>query len=183
MIDVPENGSIHVRSPSLLVLIGPSGAGKSTFARRLFGPFEIVSSDHCRAMIADSDMDQSVTPRAFELVRFIARLRLELGRLAVVDATNVQASARSRNLELALSLGVESVAIALDVPLEVCLMHNSLRERRVVDDAAVRAQRLDMDRTLSELDGEGFRVAYRLDARAMESVTLVRQASTPDARG
>ena len=38
---------------SLILLIGSTGAGKSTFARRLFKPTEIVSSDACRGLVAD----------------------------------------------------------------------------------------------------------------------------------
>ena len=37
---------------SLIRLIGSTGAGKSTFARRLFKPTVIVSSDDCRALVA-----------------------------------------------------------------------------------------------------------------------------------
>ncbi|RZJ61490.1 MAG: hypothetical protein EOO58_01715, partial [Hymenobacter sp.] len=44
---------------SLILLMGSSGAGKSTFARRLFKPTEIVSSDVCRGLVADDENDQS----------------------------------------------------------------------------------------------------------------------------
>ena len=47
---------------SLVVLIGPSGSGKSTFARRCFRPTEVVSSDACRALVADDETDQAATP-------------------------------------------------------------------------------------------------------------------------
>jgi protein phosphatase len=36
----------------LVILIGPSGSGKSTFARRLFKPTEVISSDYCRGPVA-----------------------------------------------------------------------------------------------------------------------------------
>lgn len=45
-IDVPEL--------SLVVLIGPSGSGKSSFARRLFKPTEVLSSDYCRGLVSDA---------------------------------------------------------------------------------------------------------------------------------
>jgi hypothetical protein len=45
--------SIDIPELCLLVLIGPAGAGKSTFARARFRPTEVVSSDACRAMVAD----------------------------------------------------------------------------------------------------------------------------------
>lgn len=76
MIDVPTRGALDVPVAGLVVLVGPSGSGKSDFAERLFRPFEVVSSDHCRALIAGSEDDQAVTPEAFDLLRFIARPRL-----------------------------------------------------------------------------------------------------------
>ena len=73
---------------SLVLLIGPSGSGKSTFARRHFKPTEVVSSDVCRGIVSDDENDQSVTPQAFELLNFILRQRLALGKFTVVDVTN-----------------------------------------------------------------------------------------------
>ena len=78
----------------LVLLVGPSGSGKSTLARRLFRPTEVISSDHCRALICDDEADQRVTPEAFELLHHMVDLRLRAGRLTVVDATNVSAEAR-----------------------------------------------------------------------------------------
>ena len=75
---------------SLVVLIGPSGSGKSTFARKHFLPTEILSSDACRGMVSDDENNQAVTNDAFEVLHFIAAKRLALGRLTVIDATNVQ---------------------------------------------------------------------------------------------
>ena len=85
---------IKIPKLSLVVLIGPSGSGKTTFARRHFLPTEILSSDICRAMVADDENDQSVTPHAFEILHHIAAKRLELGKLTVIDATNVQPESR-----------------------------------------------------------------------------------------
>ncbi len=88
---------------SLVVLIGPSGSGKSTFARKHFLPTEILSSDACRGMVSDDENDQAATKDAFEVLRFIAGKRLALGKLTVIDATNVQAEARKPLLELGAS--------------------------------------------------------------------------------
>jgi protein phosphatase len=74
---------------SLVVLIGPSGAGKTTFARKHFRPTEILSSDALRGMIGDDENDQTTTKDAFEALHFLASKRLALGRLTVIDATNV----------------------------------------------------------------------------------------------
>src|SRR5919198_4259861 len=88
--------TMHLTIPefALVVLIGPSGAGKSTFAQRHFRPTEVLSSDACRALVADSETAQAATPEAFEVLHFIAAKRLAAGRLTVIDATNVQPEAR-----------------------------------------------------------------------------------------
>lgn len=44
-------------------------------------------------MVSDDENDQSVTNQAFEVLHFIVAQRLALGRLTVVDATNVQIEA------------------------------------------------------------------------------------------
>ena len=62
---------------SLVLLVGVTGSGKSTFARAHFKPTEVISSDFCRGLVADDENDQSATPAAFELLRFIAGTRLK----------------------------------------------------------------------------------------------------------
>lgn len=165
---------IVVPVPSLVLLVGPSGSGKSTFAATHFGPYEVVSSDHCRAMLADSEEDQSVTPQAFELLRFIAGARLDLGRLTVVDATNVRQAASSRNLGLAAKRRIPTVAIAFDVSLERCMANNALRTDRVVDAAVVRLQRDDMVKALAVLPDEAYDAVYRLRDQTIGSVVVER---------
>ena len=113
---------MHITIPrlSLVVLIGPSGSGKSTFARQHFLPTEVLSSDACRGMVSDDENNQAVTNDAFELLRFIAARRLALGRLTVIDATNVQPEARKPLVELARQYHCLPVAIVLDLPERVC---------------------------------------------------------------
>ncbi len=52
---------IELGDPCLVVLIGASGSGKSTFAACHFLPTETVSSDFCRALVAD-DRRRGVRP-------------------------------------------------------------------------------------------------------------------------
>ena len=81
-------------SPSLVVLVGVAGCGKSTFAARHFAPTEVVSSDRCRALVADDESDQTATRDAFDVLHLIVDRRLARMRLTVVDATNVKPEAR-----------------------------------------------------------------------------------------
>src|SRR5580698_11116831 len=92
---------ISVPKLSLVVLIGPSGSGKSTFARKHFLPTEILSSDACRGMVSDDVNNQAVTNEAFDVLHFVVAKRLELGRLTVIDATNVQPESRQPFVQLA----------------------------------------------------------------------------------
>src|SRR5438477_5066595 len=92
---------ISIPQLSLVVLIGPSGSGKSTFARKHFLSTEVLSSDACRAMVSDEENNQAATNDAFAVLHFIASKRLELGRLTVIDATNVQPESRRPFVELA----------------------------------------------------------------------------------
>ena len=105
---------------SLVVLIGVSGSGKSTFARRHFGPFEVISSDFCRGLVADDENDQAATRDAFDVLGYIAAKRLAAGRLTVIDATNVQPGARRQLIDLARAHDVLPVAIVLDIPESLC---------------------------------------------------------------
>src|SRR5918999_2079367 len=104
---------IELPDPGLVVLIGPSGSGKSSFAAHHFRPTEVLSSDACRALVADDENDQSATEDAFAVLHFIAAKRLARGRLVVVDATSVQPEARAPLVALAREHHCIPVAIVL----------------------------------------------------------------------
>jgi predicted kinase len=166
---------LRIPVPSVVVLVGPSGSGKSTLARRLFGPYEVLSSDYCRGLISDFEDDQSVTPAAFALLRHIAGLRLSRGRLVVVDATNVHLEARAHNLALADRCRVPAVAIVLAVSLNYCLENNRKRQDRQVPEGAIHSQFESLKVTLKTIDTEGFgRVVGIRETTAM-TVQLERE--------
>ena len=89
-------------------------------------------SDFCRALVSDDDNDQTVTSEAFDVLHHIAGVRLGLGRMTVVDATNVQAHARQPLVELARRHHVLPVAIVLDVPERLCQERNAGRADRTI---------------------------------------------------
>jgi protein phosphatase len=175
---VSEPRVLTVPALSLVVLVGVSGSGKSTFAARVFGEFETLSSDFCRGLVSDDPNDQSATAAAFDVLHHIAGHRLDRGLLTVVDATNVQQSARKSLVDLARAHDALPVAIVLDVPEDVCLTRNRARTDRDFGDHVVRRQRDQLRRSLRGLSREGFRTVHVLrgvdevEAAVVERVPL-----------
>jgi protein phosphatase len=157
---------------SLVLLVGASGSGKTTFAQRHFKPTEVLSSDRFRQMIGDDANDQRVSREAFEVLRFVAELRLSRWRLTVVDATNVRGERRRPFLDLARRRGIPAVAIVLDLPAEVSVERNRGRPEREVPEEVVREQQRRLARSLPGMADEGF--AAVLVLRAPEEVDAVR---------
>jgi protein phosphatase len=146
--------------PSLVLLLGVSGSGKSTFARRLFQPTEILSSDHCRALVCDDENNQAVNKEAFEILHLIAARRLAQRKLTVIDATNVQAAARQTLLALARAQQLPAVAIVFAFAPDVCLAQNAQRLHRVVDREVIVQQQHDLQQSLTTLADEGFHSVF-----------------------
>ncbi len=159
-------GELTVPELSLVVLIGVTGSGKSTFGRSHFRPTEVISSDFCRGLVADDENDQAATPQAFELLHYIAGMRLAAGRLTVVDATNVQPEARKQLVALAREHDVLPVAIVLDVPEDICVARNAERADRDFGAHVIRRQRDQLRRGLKGLQREGFRTVHTLRGTA-----------------
>ncbi len=157
---------IDIKLPglSLVVLVGISGAGKSSFARKHFLPTEVISSDYCRALVCDNENDLSVTSAAFEVMHFIAARRLEVGKLTVIDATNVQMAARKPLIALARQYHVIPVAIVLDLPETVCRARNKDRPDRNFGMRVIRQQSSQLRRSGKALKKEGFRQVWKINS-------------------
>lgn len=168
---------------SLVVLIGATGSGKSTFAARWFAPTEVVSSDRCRAMVADSESDQSATADAFDLVRAIAEKRLKNRRLAVIDATNVRAADRRPWVELARRWHALPLAVVLDPGLDACVSRNKGRPDRDFGPGVPQRMIQEIRKSLGGLQREGFRQVWRLpSAEAIEAAAVERRPLWTDRR-
>jgi protein phosphatase len=162
---------------SLVVLIGPSGCGKSSFAKKHFAPFESLSSDFCRGLVANNENDQTATNAAFAVLHFIAARRLERGLLTVVDATNVQPEARKPLVELARQYHVLPVAIVFDLPERVCQDRNKTRPDRDFGPHVVRNQQSQLRRSLRNLQREGFRHVFVFKSvEDVDAAVVERQA-------
>jgi len=147
-IDVPE--------PSVVALVGPSGSGKSSFARRHFWEAEIFSSDAWRARLSGREANQAISAEAFAALYAAAAERLAAGCTVVIDATNLALEARGQALDVAWRAGCSSLAVAFDLPLDVCLAWNRARVDRQVTPSVVRSQHRFFQRSLRSLGGEGF---------------------------
>jgi polynucleotide kinase-phosphatase len=171
-----QKQQITVPAMGLIVLVGVSGSGKSTFARTHFKPTEVVSSDFCRALVADDENDQSATPDAFDVLHYIVGTRLRRGLLTVVDATNVQQSARASLIKLAKSHDVLVDAVIIDVSEELAIERNKQRPDRDFGSHVVTHQHRDLKRSFRRLSKEGFRRVHVVrGADQMDAVDIVRE--------
>src|SRR5436309_51464 len=167
---------ITIPNLSLVVLIGPSGSGKSTFARKHFLPTEVLSSDACRGMVSDEEANQAVTNEAFEVLHFVAGKRLALGRLTVIDATNVQPESRKPLVQLARQYHLLPVAIVLNLPEKICQERNRQRPDRNFGAHVIPRQRSELRRSLHYLEREGFRHVFVLSTpEEIETATVTRE--------
>lgn len=139
---------IAIPELSLVVLVGASGSGKSTFARQRFRSTEVLPSDYCSGLVSDDENNQAATKDAFEVLHFIAAKHLTMGKLTVVDATNVQPEARKPLVALAREYHVLPVAIVLNVAERVCQERNATREDRDFGSHVVRQQTQQLRRSL-----------------------------------
>jgi protein phosphatase len=163
---------LEIASPALVVLCGPAGSGKSTFAARHFPRTAIVSSDRCRAMLADDERNLAVSREAFDLFHTIIDRRLRFRRLAVADSTALRRDARRTLLDIGQRRGVPVHLIIFDVSVDRCYLHDTLRDRRVGRAVIARQVRLlhDALRTVGE---EGFDRVVVLDEDAARRAAVV----------
>jgi protein phosphatase len=175
--------TIEIPDFSLVVLIGSTGSGKSTFAAKHFLPTEVISSDHCRALVSDDEADQSVTADAFDLVREIAGKRLKRRKLAVIDATNVRPADRKAWIELARQWHALPVAIVFDLGVDVCIERNKTRPDRAFGGQVIQRMVSEVRRGLGGLQREGFRQVWKLtSAEGVEGSRVTRQPLWTDKR-
>jgi protein phosphatase len=175
--------TVRIPELSLVALVGASGSGKSTFARAHFKPSEVISSDYCRALVADDENDQAATKDAFDVLYYIAGKRLSAGRLTVVDATNVRPEDRKRLVTLAREHNVLASAIVFDLPERLLHERNASRPDRDFGPHVVRSQTQSLHRSMRGLEKEGFKVAAVLrSVEAVAEVSITREKAWNDRR-
>ncbi len=166
---------IEIPEFALVALIGATSSGKSTFAKKHFLPTEVLSSDFFRGMVSDDENNQKVSREAFDLLFYAANKRLDLMRTTVIDATNVQPTARKQIVDLAREQNVHSVAIVLNLPERELLARNAARPDRGYPEHVIKKHVSDLRRGLRNLKKEGFRFVYILNSQQeVDEVEIVR---------
>lgn len=166
---------IELPEPCLVVLVGASGAGKSTFAAKHFAPTEVISSDWCRGAVCDDFNSLEHSSDAFELLHFMVNKRLELMRLTVVDATNVQKHAREALLHIAKANDLLAVAIVLDLDESISHERNEHRPDRDFGPHVVRGQKRNLRRSLKYVRKDFRRVFHLRTPEEVDAVEVVRE--------
>lgn len=167
--------NISIPELSLVLLVGPSGSGKSTFAQKHFLSTEVISSDFCRALVSDDENDQSATGDAFDVLHTLVRKRLARGKLAVVDATNVQPEARKSLIALAKEFHVFAEAIVFDLPERLCQDRNKVRPDRQFGPHVIHNQLQQLRKSMRGLEREGIRHVFKFSSpEDVDSVAIER---------
>ncbi len=173
---VADLRTLLIPEPGLVVLVGSTGSGKSTFGARHFKATEVLSSDHYRAVVGDDPNDQGITVAAFNALHHIAGLRLALGRLTVVDATNVKPQDRAHLVRIAREHDVPAVAIVLNLDERTCLARNAARPDRQFGAQVVRTHIQHLRRGLRSMRREGFRDVFILNSQQAVNAQRIERA-------
>lgn len=174
---LPKMDKFRIEIPECCVvaLVGGSSSGKSSFAAKYFKPTEILSSDFFRGMVCDDENCQSVSGEAFDLLYYAANKRLANMKLTVIDATNIQQSARKQVVDLARNNNVHAVAIVLDLPETILQERNKTRPDRNFPERVIRQHWRDVGRSIKGLKREGFRYTYIIRSlEQLENVEIIR---------
>jgi protein phosphatase len=177
--DSPADASATLVYPpvALVLLCGISGSGKSTFAARHFAPSQIVSSDACRAMVADDPDDQAASDDAFALLEQIVALRLKRGRFTVVDSTGLRPRFRARLSALARPHRISTFVLALDTPLEEAIRRDAARPERRVGQAVIAAQRPRFESVLARLPDDPLLAGWSVLTPTQQAAVRVERAA------
>lgn len=167
---------ISIPDFALVVLVGPTGSGKSSFARRHFLETEIISSDHCRALVSDDETDQTATSDAFALLRYTAGVRLKRRKLAVIDATSVQKADRAGLVALARQHHALPIALVLDIDPEICHARNAGRPNRDFGKHVPHNHSRALRRSMRGLQKEGFRQVHVMRSPAEVDALEIERA-------
>lgn len=174
---------IEIPEFCLVAMVGATSSGKTSFANRHFKPTEVLSSDFFRGMVCDDENSQNVSGDAFDLLYYAANKRLNNMKLTVIDATNIQQTARKQVITLAKEQNVHAAAIVLNLPEALLQERNKARPERNFPERVIRQHCRDVKSSIKGLKREGFRFVYVINSLdQLENTEIIRTKLWNDKR-
>ena len=174
---------ITIPEVCVVAMIGGTSSGKTSFAHRFFKDTEVLSSDFFRGMVCDDENDQNISGDAFDLLFYAANKRLNNMKLTVIDATNLQQTARKQVIDLARKQNLHAAAIVLNIPEEIMQERNKARADRGFPERVIRQHARETQRCIRGLKREGFRFVYVINSlEQLENTEIIRTKLWNDKR-
>jgi len=118
--------------PCLYVMVGLPGSGKSTFAHQELKGCVICSSDELRRTLFGDENDQSHNDVLFITLHKQIMDNLLEGKSVVYDATNLTLKNRHATIDIIKhNINCSIVAVLMATPIDICLINNDSRQRKV----------------------------------------------------
>jgi predicted kinase len=141
----------------IVVCVGLPGSGKSTWLS--YKRSKALSSDDVRVLLSDNVANMTIHADVFAAIRHLVEKRLELGcRVTYVDATHLTPWEREPYFAIARKHQCVVEAVFFDIPLELCLVRNRARRRKV----PVAALRRMAKKMVEPTKAEGFSRIIRI---------------------
>ena len=121
----------------LHLCISPVAGGKTRYSRHYarMNPGTVrLCPDELRAVIGESESDQTVNFPVFQTLHFTTEHLLRQGYSVIIDATNYTKKSRKGLLEIAKKCGAKTRAICFCVSIEEAKRRNAQRERVVPEE-------------------------------------------------
>lgn len=155
--DKPRRDELSVPALSLVVLIGQTQSEVFTFGRTHFAQAEMLSIE---SMPTEDETHESAGLSSFDVLRSFAERRLAAGLLTLIDASDLERTARVNLVALAREHDVLPVAILLD-PFKPLRGETGAPTRQ-------------------ELRREGFRAVHLLESEAKAGEITVTRTRLPN---
>lgn len=124
-------------TPTAVMTVGIPGSGKSTVIQQVNDhlAWPVLRSDGIREELTGSESNLSRDSEVWEVIRQRAEAYIESDQSFIVDATHNTLYQREFDSRFYRFAGARAVvALHVDIPLDLCLERNALRERVVPPD-------------------------------------------------
>lgn len=188
--------TIQLPYAGIVLCIGPSNSGKSTLlkqwvADRTISQDEIISSDACRLQVSGTSFTPwshenpqkqaylreeyaQISEQAFHLMETLTEARLKLGKLAIIDATNLAAVDRERYRKLAHRYHLPLVGLIFSISEEQLLIRDERRDQ-ARGSRRIKTQVRQLKGELRTIEREDFDSLFTIET----SIEEVKRATSP----